>query len=105
MQRRKLLKALAAGGAVGLGMSTTGGATQLDVEELEEAEVVRDGEVVEHVTNPTSQDLDRLETVAGSDGRVRYVDDCSTYCERDCEGLCSGMCHYTHTCSDTKWCC
>ena len=104
MQRRKVLKSVAAGGALTIGVSGSANAVQVDVEDIEGLKLVRGGEVVKDVENPTDEQFRELDSMDG--GVVRYVEeDCSTYCRTDCDAVCDGTCYYTHDCTDTKWCC
>lgn len=108
MRRRKLLKSIAAGSALSLGMSAGAGAVQLDHEDLDGLQVVRDGTVLERVENPTDEDFRRLDAMAGSDDvLMNFETECITYCKTDCDVACEGedTCQYQKTCADTKYCC
>lgn len=121
MQRRRLLGTIAAGGFVGGltifaanaettpdGTSTdTARPRQVPVENLDALRVVRDGEVLRTVGNPTDESFRRLQESLGSGERIVDTQSaCMTYCKEDCDVFCSDTeCHYSHTCETDKYCC
>lgn len=113
MQRRKLLKTIAVGGVVSMGAETVAGIRptpkQRSIDEFDVLYVLRDGESVRSVENPTDAELRQLQESLGSDEVI--VDslvepNCITYCKADCDVACEGKdCQYSKTCADTKYCC
>lgn len=112
MQRRRLLKAVAAGGLTSIATSTTGGARRTGsqrIDELDALHVKRDGEIVRTVENPTVRDLKRMESLLRADeGLITNIeeDECATYCQEDCDVACSGKsCWSNCSCLECLHCC
>lgn len=92
MNRRQLLKGIAAGSALTVsfgtaaGRQTTAGKTVAD---LTEVHVVRDGERVRRVENPDEDDLSRLWSEIGEQEQLTTSDDCDIVeCCSDCYNCC-----------------
>lgn len=106
MNRRKLLKSMAAGGLTSIAATATGAASKPTpgrTSELDALHVVRgEDEIVRTVENPTPQDLKRMEELlAPSESLVTSDWTCATYCVEDCPKVCDSytyQCHYECSC-------
>ena len=112
MQRRKLLKSLAASGMAAISIGSVQGRTvpKGQVEGIDTLHVVRDGEKVETVENPTHKQFLELELSLGNDEGLKANDAeyCASYCKENCRDNCEDdydHCSYECSCSDCKVCC
>jgi len=92
MNRRQVLKGVAAGSALGVGIGTASGRpspSERTPDDLDAIRVVRGDEVVRTVESPTEEDLSRLWDELGGDERLRTTDDCEIVeCCSDCYNCC-----------------
>jgi len=92
MQRRQLLKGIAAGSALTVGVGSAAGrrpASQRTAADLDAVRVVRRDEVVQRVENPSEDDLARLFDDVGEEEYVSTPDDCEIVeCCSDCYNCC-----------------
>lgn len=112
MRRRQLLNGIAAGSVLGLAAGVGTGRPSAGVaraDDFDELRVVRDGEVVDRVVDPSPADVDRLHAETGdAEDVVTPAGCCSVKCLSDCDtcsqDCCLWSCQCT-TCSDgTKVC-
>lgn len=88
MRRRQVLKTLAASSVISIGAGTAagkriGGAT--DVRQFDALHVVSGGETVGTLSNPTWEDVRRVETELDDDQQLVTPDaECTAYCESNC---------------------
>jgi hypothetical protein len=88
MQRRQLLKSIAASSAIGIGAGSAagrqvGGAT--DIEQYDTLHVVRGDKTVETLENPTWDDIRSVEARLDDDQQlVTSTGECTAYCESNC---------------------
>ncbi|MFC4450408.1 hypothetical protein [Halorussus aquaticus] len=110
MKRRQLVKSVAAGSVLGLGSGIASAEPVLiDPEDLDAIHVVRDGERVRTVENPTMQEFDRLHDEISEDEQVVTPDGtCFPKCCQDCPPDCSSCgcaCYCCDTGSNICSCC
>ena len=88
MQRRQLLKTIAASSAIGIGAGPAAGrqvSGATDIEQHDALHVVSGGETVETLENPTWNDVRRVETQLDDDQQLVTTDgECTAYCESNC---------------------
>lgn len=105
MKRRNVLKAIATSSIATIGAGTVAGRTgpsPTSLDDLDTVHVVRDGDVVRTVENPSTEEIRRLDAALG-DGQhlVSPEDDCVKYCCDDCPLHCSScMCSCNDVCCD-----
>lgn len=109
MNRRTILKSMAAGGLVSIAAIRT---VPGRIDELDALHVVRgENEVVRTVENPTGEDLKQMEEQLEPDESVRTGDGgCATYCLEDCNDVCEDYpfeyCDYACSCDlECSYCC
>lgn len=105
MQRRQVIKGVAASGLVSVGAgvaagqhTTPGGAT--GAADLDYVQVARDGAVVRTVADPSEADLDRLFARLGDDESLVTPQECCYY---ECQSECA-YCDYPPGCTDDCCC-
>ena len=105
MQRRKLLKTIAAGGLLSAGVGTAAGrpaanSGAISVDDLSAVHVTRDGEVVATLSNPSSPQVKRLFAEMGDDEGLVTPQKCCLY---ECKSQCA-YCDYPPGCTDDCCC-
>lgn len=113
MKRRKMLKTIAAGGIASLGVQPAAGripvTRQRSTDELDVLHVVRDGNVVRSVENPTSVGLKRLQESLSDEEFITaslVEPTCIVYCKEDCYQACpTRRCDYENDCLHDSSCC
>jgi hypothetical protein len=104
MQRRELIKGVAAGGLASVAVGTASASHTTHKfstapSELDAINVVRDGETVESVENPTKADLDALRTSLSPRESLVTPQECCFYeCSSDCAYCEYGCCGYEEEC-------
>ena len=102
MKRRQLIKSVAAGSALGFSGTASGRPVLLDPEDFDELHVVREGERVRTVENPTYDDFEQLHEEKAEDEQVVTPDDtCFPKCCQDCPSTCDS-CGCACYCCDTS---
>lgn len=89
MNRRTLLRSVAASTALSIGVGSVAGRRapgEVTLEDVDELYAVRNGEVVAEVSNPSDSDLADLRKTAGAAGEVVTSDDC---CIVECVSRCA----------------
>lgn len=105
MQRRKLLKTIAAGGLMSAGVGTVAGrpagnAGGISAADLDAVHVARDGDVVATLRDPTTAQLERLFAEMGDDEGLVTPEECCLY---ECKTQCA-YCDYPPGCTDDCCC-
>ena len=106
MNRRQVLKGVAVGSVMSLGIGTATARTRGGVESAENLETVHvagaDGKVVRTVEDPTEADLDRLRAETGAAEQL-VSPECTTKCKDEC--VATNCCGYICECDSDGNCC
>jgi hypothetical protein len=105
MQRRKLLKTIAAGGLMSAGVGTVAGKPAgsvggISAADLDAVHVARASDVVATLRDPTTTQLERLFAEMGDDEGLMTPEECCYY---ECQSQCD-YCDYPPGCT-TNCCC
>ncbi|USZ68249.1 hypothetical protein NGM10_00565 [Halorussus salilacus] len=106
MKRRQVLKGIAAGSALSLGIggaAADSGARQVDISEFDRVLVKEGDRVVETVEAPTWDDVKRLNSETTADQQVVTPDDdCVEFCRSNCSTTCDSCAYGCFNCCNPE---
>lgn len=104
MQRRKLLKTIAAGGLMSAGVGTVAGRPAgsggISAADLDAVHLAHDGDVVATLRDPSTSQIERLFAEMGEDEGLVTPEECCLY---ECKSQCD-YCDYPPGCTDDCCC-